>query len=640
MIVYRDRYKLLLFFIIGVCAIFIIRLFYLQIIAVKYKQFAEENVLQRKTVYPPRGLLYDRKGIILVSNEAVYDLMVIPRQVKSIDTAEFCEILNIAKEEYVKILEEASAYSRYKASAFIKSISLETYGKLQEKMFRFRGFYVQPRMIRKYNQPLASHALGYLGEVNQNDIDESEGYYARGDLIGISGIEKFYEKDLRGVNGERFVLVDVFNTEQGSYLDGALDRAVEPGYNLITSLNMDLQAYAEYLMKDKKGGIVAIQPSTGDILAMVSGPTYDPSLLNGRERSKNYRMLLLDPDKPLFNRALTAMYPPGSTFKVVMAAVGLDQGVITPDRTVPCGGAYILGSLRIGCHEHPSPVDLNYSIILSCNTYYCTVFRATIDQKRFTSVRDGYINWRDNVMLFGIGRKLGVDLPNESPGILPLPERYDKIYGKNRWKSSNILSLAIGQAEISLTPLQLANVAAIMANRGYYIQPHIVMSKMKDGIITKYNFKKYRVNIDPRYLTYIVEGMSNVPKIGTAIRYGPSFNSFDVCGKTGTAQNPHGEEHSVFIAFAPKDNPKIVVAAVIENAGQGAHWAAPICFLLIEKHLSGQVNPDHQWIEEIMLSNAYQGINTSAKKRTTDNMPVDSGEETVEEQQEVENGAD
>jgi len=604
--IFQNRQKLIIYLITFFGIIFFFRLFYLQVIAGKYKQFAADNALQKRTIYPPRGLIFDRNNKVLVGNEAVYDLMVVPYRVNpKMDKNEMCEILEISINEFDSIFKATKEYSNRKASVFLKSISVKTYGQLQECLYKYHGFYVQPRTIRKYPMKLASHAMGYVGEVTQQDIDNSNGYYKPGDMLGISGLEKSYENYLRGVNGEKYILVDVHNSEQGSYMKGELDRAAKPGIDLVTGIDIELQAYAEKLMKGKSGGIVAIQPSTGEVLSMVSSPYYDPSLLHGRDRAKQYLRLSRDKSKPLFNRAISAMYPPGSTFKVVMALIGLKEGILTPQTTYSCHLGYTIGSLHISCHEHPSPLDLHGSIVNSCNAYYCYTFRSLIDLKRYTNIVDAYNNWRYNVTQFGAGVKTGIDIPGEAIGIIPTYKRYDKIYGKGRWKSSNILSLSIGQAEISLTPIQMANIAVIIANKGYYYTPHIVKGLIVNGLVRPIPFKKNVVNVNPIYFDYIADAMKEVPITGTAIRYGPRFEQYQICGKTGTAQNPHGENHSLFICFAPRHNPQIAIAAIVENAGQGAHWAAPISFLLIERYISRKEQEKTKYIEEIMLSNNY-----------------------------------
>jgi len=597
--IYQNRSRLIIYIIVFFSFVFLLRLFYLQVIEQKYKQFAKANALQRRVIYPPRGIIYDRTGKILVCNEAVYDLMVIPSQVKNIDTNYLCQILNISKDEFIVTMYDLKKFSKYKSSVFAKNISIKTYGLLQERLFSFRGFYVQPRTMRKYPYPIAAHAFGYLGEVNEKEIIKSDGYYRMGDYIGISGLEQSYEKELRGENGERFVLVDALNVEQGSYSGGSMDKPSVAGKDLICTINRDLQVYAEKLMANKRGAIIAIEPNTGEIILMVSYPSYDPSLLIGRDMAKNYNMLLRLPDRPLFNRAITAMYPPGSTFKVVEALIGQQEGTLFPNTLYSCQRGYHMGSINIGCHPHPSPQDLHGSIVVSCNSYYVHVFRSIIDLNRFPNAEQGFQNWRNDVTMFGIGMKLGLDIPNEAPGILPTVKRYDKIYGKGRWKSSNILSLAIGQAEICLTPLQMANVAAIIANRGYYIDPHLVRAVVSDKKTEPLIYKKHFLSYNHEYFMNVVNAMNDVVNVGTATL--ARVDSIDICGKTGTAQNPHGKDHSIFICFAPKINPKIAIAVVVENSGFGGVWAAPISGLLIEKYLKDSVAIKRKWQEERIL---------------------------------------
>jgi penicillin-binding protein 2 len=614
--IYANRKNVIYFIFIIISVFILFRLFYLQIITKKYQQFAQNNVLQVRTIYPPRGLIYDRKGKLMVSNEAVYDLMLIPGIMKIPDTLELCEILDIDISEFCDKIQKARKYSLKKPSLIYRNMTQDVFGKLQERLFRYTGFYVSPRTIRKYPYATSAHILGYTGEIPKENIKGPEDYYKTGDYIGINGLEEYYEEELRGVKGEKYILVDVFNTEKGSYADGTMDKKAINGNHLLTSIDVDLQSYAQELLKNKKGGLVAIIPSTGEVLAMASSPAYNPALLGGRKRGSYYNDLLRDPDIPLFNRAITAAYPPASTFKVIMALIGQKEEVITPSTTYFVRGAYYLPGLVIGDHIH-GPVDLNTSIVKSSNAYYCHVFRNLIDMEKFNDVEQGFMNWREAVMEFGIGKKLGIDLPNESAGILPTVERYDRIYGKKRWKSSNILSLAIGQAEISTTVLQLANCAAIIANRGFYIRPHLVNSIVKNNSNYMFAYKKHNLSIDSAFFVPVIDAMRDVLRTGTAIRYGTAFDSLNICGKTGTAQNPHGENHSVFLAFAPKDNPQIAVAAVIENAGQGAHFAAPICFLLINKYFNGYMNERRKWIETHILETDFLKEETDSLKLST-----------------------
>ncbi|HTX87922.1 MAG TPA: penicillin-binding protein 2 [Bacteroidales bacterium] len=586
--IYANRRFILagLFLIVGLA--FIVRLFYVQIIADKYILSANNNVLRYVTQYPARGLIFDRFGKLLVHNEAAYDLMVIPRQVKNVDIPELCRLLGISYQDYQDRLERARIYSPYRPSVFEAQISRENYGYLEEKMFRFPGFFVQPRTLRKYNYPVAAHTMGYIGEVGP-DIIQKNPYYRPGDYIGISGIEKSYEDLLRGKKGMKIRVVDVFNRDKGSFQDGKYDTTAYAGTDLYTSLDAELQQYGELLMSNKKGSIVAIEPSTGEILCMVSSPSYDPNLMVGRERKYNYEKLAEDTILvPLFNRALMAMYPPGSTFKPVEALIGQQLGVLTPETRYPCNGGFPLGNGKmVGCHPHPSPLDLEGAIQISCNSYFCRVFRSIVDKKPFTNTRDGYTVWRKYVMSFGFGKKTGIDLPGELNGNIPSPAYYDRYHGKGRWTSMAIISLGIGQGEIGITPVQLANVASLIANKGYYFVPHIIRAigtrdQLNDAFRTP-----VRCDVDSSYFNIVIDGMEMAVEAGTATN--GKMDSVVICGKTGTAQNPHGKNHSVFIAFAPKDHPRIAISVVVENAGWGATWAVPIASLMIEKYLYREV---------------------------------------------------
>ena len=575
-----------LFLLIGL--IFLIRLFYIQVIADKYILSANNNVLRYITQYPARGLIYDRNGKLLVYNEAAYDLMVTPKLVKVIDTMELCDLIGIEKKDYIERIKKARNYSPYRASVFEAQISRENYGYLEEKMFKFPGFFVLPRTLRKYGYPVAAHTMGYIGEAGP-DVIQKDPYYKSGDYIGISGIEKSYEEILRGKKGLKIQVVDVFNRPKGSFQDGKYDTSAFAGTDLFTTLDVDLQQYGELLMKNKKGSIVAIEPSSGEILCLVSSPSYDPNLLVGRIRKKNYLLLSEDSvNVPLFNRALMASYPPGSTFKLVDALVGQQEGVLTTETRYGCPGGFSLGNGKmVGCHNHWSPLNLSQAIQYSCNTYFCRVFRSIIDKKPFITTRAGFEKWRNHVMTFGFGKRLGIDIPGELNGNIPSANYYDKYHGKNRWTSMAIISLAIGQGEIGLTPMQMANYAVLIANHGQYYIPHIV-----SAIGTKDNLNKplaelRKTDIDPIYFDIVIEGMHDVVEAGTATL--AKMDSISICGKTGTAQNPHGKNHSIFIAFAPKDNPKIAISVVVENAGQGAWWAAPIASLMIEKYLKREV---------------------------------------------------
>ncbi len=601
----NTRRNVIVIVIIIVGFLYLVRLFYIQVINTTYKLSAENNVLRYITDYPSRGLIYDRNGKLLVYNEAVYDIMVVPNVVSNIDTNELCQMIHIDKASFEERMQKAADYSQVKPSIFFKQLSKEDYGQLSEKMYKYPGFFIQARTVRKYPIPVAAHILGYVGEVNKA-ITEKDPYYKPGDYIGVSGIEKSYEQELRGKKGVKIMLVDVFNRIKGSFSDGTFDTTAVAGKNLYTSLDADLQAYGERLMENKRGSIVAIEPATGELITLVTSPTYDPNLLVGRIRTENYQKLMQDPKKPLFDRALMAQYPPGSTFKTVTALAALQTGVITPNTRYSCPGGFFFGGVSVACHGHVSPVEVIKSLQHSCNTYYSIIFRHILDKQEYGSVKNGFSVWRDLVMSFGLGKKLGADLPQELSGNIPTVAHYDRYHGKNRWKSLSVISLAIGQGEILTTPLQLANLAAIIANKGYYYTPHIVTAVGKnENKIKDFNHKVF-TKIDPEYYSYIIEGMQLAVDAGTAPR--ARIDSISVCGKTGTAQNPHGENHSLFIAFAPRENPQIAIAVVVENSGYGGTWAAPIAGLIMEKYLKGDISDHKKFQEEIILNANFINI--------------------------------
>jgi len=585
--------------------VYILRLFYIQIIDDTYKLSADNISRREITIYPARGLIYDRNGVLLVYNEAVYDLMVIPKQVKDVDTAELCRIIDMTNKEYNTKIKEARKYSTRKPSIFAKQLSKETNAYLQEKMFKFQGFYVQPRTVRNYPMTIAAQTLGYVGEVSKG-ITERRSYYKSGDYIGIGGIEEYYEKELRGKKGRKLMYVDVFNRIKGSYQDGRYDSVAVSGKDLFMTIDAKLQEYGEQLMKGKKGSIVAIEPSTGEILSIVSSPTYDPNLLVGRIRTKNYNMMAADKRKPLFNRALLATYPPGSTFKLVNALIGMQDSILFPKTYHSCARGFTYSGVTVGCHGHKSPLSLKESIQHSCNAYYCKAFRNIINQKRYSTTAEGLENWRKYAVSFGFGQRFEDDFPSESNGLLPKPSYYNKYYGKTGWRAITIISLAIGQGEVLATPLQIANLAAVMANRGHYYIPHIVKSiETKDNLIGEFNTPQ-KALINTEFYNVLIEGMQLAVEAGTAPL--AKMDSIVICGKTGTAQNPHGEDHSIFIAFAPKDAPKIAIGVVVENAGFGGTWAAPIASFMIEKYLKGEINRSNPWrkyLENKLLNTSF-----------------------------------
>jgi penicillin-binding protein 2 len=488
-------------------------------------------------------------------------------------------------------------YSRRTPSVFLKQISDETYARFQEKMYLYPGFYVQPRTLRKYSKSIAAHILGYVSEVDANTITRNP-YYKSGDYIGKSGIEEAYENELRGQRGVKIYLVDVFNRVKGSYADGAMDTTAVQGADVISSIDLDLQEYGELLMQNKRGSIVAIEPETGEMLALVSAPNYDPSLLVGRVRSENFTKLQSDAALPLFNRPLMASYPPGSTFKPINGLIGLQEEVITEDTKFGCNYGYLF----VGCHGHASPLDLAAAVANSCNSYFCQTFRLILENKKYSNIGEAFGQWKKYIDEFGFGHSLGTDFTNELAGTIPSAEYYDGYHGQNRWRALTVISLAIGQGEIGTTPLQMANMTAAIANRGYYYTPHIVKGIGGGGTIDSKFREKHYIDIDSANFEKIIAGMegavSGVPGATARIAAIPGI---DVCGKTGTAQNPHGDDHSVFIAFAPKENPKIAIAVYVENAGFGATYAAPIASLMMEKYLNGTISNTSRYKEQRML---------------------------------------
>lgn len=580
---YSQRQYVIGSIFILVALIILIKLFIIQIVDDSYKHSSDSNTLRYITQYPSRGKIYDRNGELLVYNDAVYDLMIIPSQVKDIDTASLCKLLNINNSIYINNLNKAKKYSMITPSIFISQITKEEYGRIAEMLYHYPGFYFQTRSIRQYPRPIAAHTLGSIGEVTKPEMDRDP-YYKLGDYIGKSGIEKYYEKQLRGTKGLKITVVDVHNREKERYMDGACDTMPESGTDIILGLDAELQAYGEHLMAGKTGSIVAIEPTTGQILAMVTSPTYDPNELVGRKRGMRYSELLNNPDKPLINRAISGTYPPGSTFKMINGLISLQSGVMTANTAYPCSGP---NSAPIKCtHHHGSPVKLYDAIENSCNPYFWQAFHDMMNSKRFGSTKAAFKFWYDNVTSFGLGRTCNSDIPFTVSGNIPKMEYYDKVY-RGVWNAMTIRSLSIGQGEILVTPLQLANVAAAIGNEGYFIEPHFIksFSNPDDSV----SFEKHIINIDKKHFRDVKKGMQSVfeGEHGTArMSYIPGIT---VGGKTGTAENPHGLDHSIFMAFAPVDNPQIAIAVVVENAGFGSTWAAPIASLMIEKYIKGSV---------------------------------------------------
>ena len=588
--------------------IYVIRLFMLQIVDSDYKAWADSNAFLKKTLYPSRGLIYDRNGKLLVYNQPAYEVMMIMREVQPFDTLDFCQILGITKEQFVKRVADIKdrrlnpGYSSYVPQLFMNQLSAQEYGVLQEKLYKFPGFYIQNRTNREYEYPYAANILGYIGEVNKKDI-ENDSYYVQGDDSGRSGVERSYEKVLRGVKGEEILLRDAHGRIKGKYDEGKHDRAPESGKNLTLAIDMELQAYGEKLMQNKLGGIVMIEPETGEVLCMVSAPSYDPSLLVGRKRGKNHLMLQRDPSKPLFDRPLMAQSPPGSTFKPTQGLIFLQEQVITPETRYTCAHGYTFRGGKPACHGHPSPLPLSGALSTSCNSFFPWGLHDMLDSRvRYPSVQQAFDVWKDHMVSMGYGYKLGIDLPGEKRGYIPNSKTYDKIY-RGRWNSSTIISIAIGQGEILATPLQICNLAATVANRGYFITPHVVKEIQDTPLDTLYTRRRYPT-IDSHYYEYVAEGMRGAvigSPYGATCR-GANLPDIEVCGKTGTAENPHGKDHSIFMGFAPYHQPKVAICVFVENAGFGATYAVPIGRLMIEKYLNREIPEADKMLEETMIN--------------------------------------
>ncbi len=603
---------------IAITIILLVRLFYIQVISDEYILSAENNVIRRLPIYPARGVILDRNENILVQNEPVYDLMVIPREVKPFDTVEFCDLIGIDKKGFDRRFKKARSYSPYKASIFEKQLSVQIYASFQEKLSNFPGFFVQNRTVRRYPDSIAAHFLGYIGEVNPKVIENSKGFYTQGDYHGITGVEKSYEELLRGQRGVQNLMVDALNRPKGNYADGKYDTVAVAGERMISSLDKELQKLGEQLMKNKIGSIVAIEPSTGEILSFVSSPGYDPNLMVGRQRGNNYMALLNDTYKPMFVRPIQAEYPPGSIFKVVNALVAQQFGLINENTYFFCPGGYRYGRQGfMGCtHVHGS-IGLKGSITESCNTYYGYTYARMIDQAGMRPV-NAYKKWRTAVSAFGIGTALGIDLPGERNGLLPTADLYTKRFKNDKWGSAYTISLSIGQGELGITPLQMANVMAIVANRGFFYKPHLIKAIGDKNVIKEEYLRKNSAGINPAYFDVIIDGMSAVVNQPSGTAWYSRIPEIEMCGKTGTVQNPHGKDHSVFVAFAPKDNPKIAIAVVVENAGFGATWSAPIASLMVEKYINKKIARPKAYMDRLLDANLLPGSGKVIRKQDSD----------------------
>ncbi|WP_431109923.1 penicillin-binding protein 2 [Winogradskyella poriferorum] len=608
------RKLLLLTAVILVGLVFIARLFYLQVYGGYEYDIFEDTAIKKEYTYPKRGYVYDRNGKLLVANQPSYDVMVIPREVEPLDSLElieFCNLLKITKEDYDKKLERAKNYSPRLPSPFVPQLSKSDYAVLQEKMRKYTGFYIQKRSLRSYQTTIGANVLGDIGEVNRSII-EKQPYYKLGDLIGKQGVEQSYEDILRGTKGIKFIQKDRFNKNIGPFKEGTLDTLPVPGKDITITIDSELQAYGELLMKHKRGGIVAIEPSSGEILAMVTGPSYNPNILVGRNRSENYNKLHYDTiAKPLYDRGLLAQYPPGSPFKVINALIGLQEGVVDEHDTFSCKMGYYYGSRRLtGCHHHRSPVDMNMGIAQSCNAYFVNVYRRIVD--KYDDAGDGMNVWAKHAKSFGLGDFLNNDLSVGRPGRIPDGNYYDRAYGDNRWGSTYIVSNAIGQGEVEATPIQLANMAAAIGNRGYYYTPHIIKTIEGDTIPSNFTTPKY-TTIDRKHFEPVIEGMFDVYNDGTAKAL--RVEGIEICGKTGTAENfaiidgkkTQLTDHSIFVAFAPKDNPKIAIAVFVENGYWGSRFAGRMASLMIEKYIKGHITRTdlENWILTHSLEDEY-----------------------------------
>ena len=588
----NGKSQILIIGVVIVCLVLVTRLFFLQIVDEEYKISAENNAYKYITIYPVRGLILDRNGNILVSNKNSYDIMVTPVDLQPFDTVALCRIFSI-KKEFVR--EKIAEYKKnrrkigYQSVVFLKQVSEREYGVFLEQSYKFPGFSGVSKSMRDYPYNAGANLFGYTTEVSEEFLEKNPSY-RMGDYVGASGLELSYESVLKGEKGYTIMQRDVHNRILSPLAGGAYDKDAVPGKDIVTTIDGELQQYGEYLMQNKIGSVVAIEPESGEILSLISSPGIDISKI--ANISKYYNEIINDPLKPMFNRAVMSAYPPGSVFKIVNGLIGLQEGVITQESRFPCRGGYYYTPTRIlKCHAHRSPLDFPHAIMMSCNAYFCYVLKDILENPEYGSMDESFTTWRSYVESMGFGKRLGSDFPAELGGTLPTADTYNKIYGRGSWKSSTVISLSIGQGEIGTTPLHLANLAATIANRGYYITPHLVKSIPDSTISERYTRRNYTA-IDSKYFDPVVEGMymavnSRPGEGGTATR--AKVEGLDICGKTGTAQNPHGKDNAVFICFAPKENPRIAVAVYIENAGFGGTWAAPVASLIVEKYLTGGI---------------------------------------------------
>ena len=584
---FESRKYVLIAAVGAIAVIFILRLLWIQVVDDKWKASAANMAERKITDYPARGFIYDRKGRLMVANTPVYDLMMVPKEVKAFDTAAFADLISVPLEELRQRMGDARRYSLYKPSVIEKQIPAGQFSAISVHLHKYPGFYGQSRTLRTYPPRTAAHLLGYLSEVDARKVEQAP-YYKPGDVIGVGGLEQQYEEALRGRRGVRYVLVDVHNNIKGPYKDGIYDTLAVEGKDLFTGIDLDMQLLGERLLRNKKGSIVALDPRTGEVLCLVSSPSYDPELLVGRVRNTNYGILQRDPIKPLFDRALQAQYPPGSIFKIVQSLIALDEGVITTTTGFPCNKSLV------GCHNHPYAGTIEQAIQYSCNPYYYQVFDRVVERKldkksRFRDAALGLAEWERRMHSFGLGEKPRMDLPSLKGGNIPGPAYYDRKYGKERWAFSTIYSVSIGQGEVLTVPIQMANLAAIFANKGWYYDPHVVRAiGDPDSVQARYR-ERHVVEAAPHWFDHIQEGMRRVVHEPGGTARSARIEGITVCGKTGTAENPHGQDHAVFICFAPMEDPKVAMAVYVENSGFGGTWAAPIASLLMEQYLTDTI---------------------------------------------------
>ena len=590
--------------IIGV--IYTIQLFNLQILSPQYRDYADSNAFLRRTLYPARGAIYDRNGELLVYNRPTYDVMMVVREMTRFDTLDFCRTLDIDIDRFhvldaeMRDLRRNPGYSSYTPQLFMSQLDAEEYGLLQEKLYKFPGIYIQSRTERQYNFPNMGLILGYVAEVDKNKM-AADPYYLRGDYVGKSGIELSHELDLRGEKGVEILLRDAHGRVQGRYDEGNQDKAPVSGKDLTLGIDIELQAYGELLMQNKVGSIVMIEPSTGEILAMISAPSYDPALLTGKDFGRNYQALENDPYKPLINRSIAGTYPPGSTFKAAQGLVFLEEEIITPETLFSCYGGYPPLGGRPRCHGHHSPLAIQYALATSCNSFFSYGLNYMLNNRtKYANTRESFDVWRDHMVNMGFGYRLGIDLPSEKRGFIPNSKFYSTVFNTERWHVHNIISISIGQGEILTTPLQIANLGATIANRGYFYTPHVV-SEVKNGNLESAFTTKHETGIDRAHYELTVKGMADAVTVGTCrgINLEPLV---EVCGKTGTSENPHGDDHSLFMGFAPKDNPEVAIAVIVENGRYGATNAVPIARLMLQKYFRGEIPESDKWLEQTIMS--------------------------------------